>query len=73
MNDDGLRVKSGALIAHRLLDVAFAIDLKRAESLWLAREGRESRRTKLAKHPRRLALRYRNGRSSGPGPMRRAA
>jgi hypothetical protein len=48
MTDDGLRVSSGALIAHRLLDVAFAIDLKRAETLWLSREGRESRRTKLA-------------------------
>jgi hypothetical protein len=47
MIDDGLKVKSGALIAHRLLDVAFAIDLKRAESLWLSREGRESRRTTL--------------------------
>jgi hypothetical protein len=48
MSDDGLRIKSGALIAHRLLDVAFAIDLKRAESMWLSREGRESRRTNLA-------------------------
>ena len=48
MTDDSLRVSSGALIAHRLLDVAFAIDLKRAETLWLSREGRESRRTKLA-------------------------
>src|SRR5579864_40173 len=48
MKDDALKVKSGALIAHRLLDVAFAIDLKSAESLWLSREGRESRRTKLA-------------------------
>jgi hypothetical protein len=48
MTDDGLRVNSGALIAHRLLDVAYAIDLARAESLWLSRAGRESRRTRLA-------------------------
>ena len=48
MPDDGLRIKSGALIAHRLLDVAFAIDLKGAESMWLSREGRQSRRTNLA-------------------------
>jgi len=45
--EDGLRIQSGALIAHRLLDVADAIDLAHAETLWLAREGRESRRTPL--------------------------
>lgn len=43
-----MRVKLGALIAHRLLDVAFAIDLKRAEDLWASRAGRESRRMTLA-------------------------
>ena len=47
MADDPLRVQSGTLIAHRLLDVAYAIDLARAEALWLSREGRESRRTTL--------------------------
>ncbi|HEY0662805.1 MAG TPA: hypothetical protein VGD21_15960 [Lysobacter sp.] len=47
MADDGLRIESGALVAHRLLDVAYAIDLARAETLWLSREGRESRRTTL--------------------------
>ncbi|WP_460709627.1 hypothetical protein [Lysobacter terrae] len=43
-----LHVQAGALVAHRLLDVANEIDLARAESLWRAREGRASRRTRLA-------------------------
>ena len=44
-----LHVQSGALIAHRLLDVANDIDLAQAEALWLSRgEGHESRRTNLS-------------------------
>jgi hypothetical protein len=43
-----LHVRAGALVAHRLLDVANEIDLARAEALWLAHQGRESRRTRLA-------------------------
>ncbi|WP_457096005.1 hypothetical protein [Lysobacter sp. P5_B9] len=43
-----LHVQSGALVVHRLLDVANEIDLARAEALWLSHEGRESRRTRLA-------------------------
>lgn len=43
-----LHVRSGALVAHRLLDVANEIDLARAEALWLAHHGRESRRARLA-------------------------
>src|SRR5262245_14651643 len=43
-----LHVQSGALIAHRLLDVANDIDLAQAEALWLSREGHESRRTRLS-------------------------
>ena len=38
-----LHVKSGTLIAHRLLDVANEIDLARAQDLWLARAGGETR------------------------------
>ena len=44
---DALRIQSGVLIAHRLLDAADVIDLARAESLWLARDGRSGRRTQL--------------------------
>ena len=43
-----LHVESGALVAHRLLDVANEIDLARAETLWLARAGGESRRTQFS-------------------------
>lgn len=43
-----LHVQSGALIAHRLLDVANDIDLAQTETLWLSREGHEARRTHLA-------------------------
>jgi hypothetical protein len=48
MPDGELQIQSGALIAHRLLDVADAIDLAHAEALWLAHVGREGRRTRLA-------------------------
>lgn len=48
MPDAGLHIQSGALIAHRLLDVADAIDLARAETLWLTHAGGESRRTPLS-------------------------
>lgn len=48
MPPSDLRIHAGALIAHRLLDVADAIDLAQAESLWLAQGGRESRRTRLS-------------------------
>src|SRR5688572_14342791 len=47
MTDDGLRVRSGALIAHRLWDVADTIDLAQAQGLWSSYEGRESRRIQL--------------------------
>ncbi|HET6435125.1 MAG TPA: hypothetical protein VFG18_05400 [Xanthomonadaceae bacterium] len=43
-----LHIASGALIAHRLLDVADAIDLAQAEALWRAHAGGEGRRTRLA-------------------------
>ncbi|HEV8694157.1 MAG TPA: hypothetical protein VGQ93_08260 [Lysobacter sp.] len=48
MPDVGLHVQSGALIAHRLLDVADAIDLAQAEALWLAHAGGETKRTTLS-------------------------
>lgn len=43
-----LHVQSGALIVHRLLDVADAMDLARAEALWLAHAGGQTRRSRLA-------------------------
>ena len=46
--DSDLHIQSGALIAHRLLDVADTIDLARAEAAWLSRAGRVSRRTRLS-------------------------
>ncbi len=48
MPDNLLHIQAGALIAHRLLDVADAIDLAHAETLWLSHAGRESRRTRLS-------------------------
>ncbi|HSR64253.1 MAG TPA: hypothetical protein VLM17_01440 [Xanthomonadaceae bacterium] len=47
MPDGELQIQSGALIAHRLLDVADAIDLAQAETLWRAHAGGEGRRTRL--------------------------
>lgn len=43
-----LHVQSGALVAHRLLDVANEIDLPEAEALWAAHAGGQARRTTLA-------------------------
>ncbi len=42
-----MRIQAGTLIAHRLIDVADAIDLARAESAWQRRHGDTSRRTRL--------------------------
>ena len=42
-----LHVRAGALVAHRLFDVANEIDLACAETLWRSHEGRASRRTQL--------------------------
>lgn len=52
--DTGLsepRVRSGQIVAMRLIDVAFAIDLKRAETLWAARAQRQSVRSRLGTTP----------------------
>lgn len=48
MPSAALHVQSGALIVHRLLDVADAMDLARAEALWLAHTGGQIRRSRLA-------------------------
>ena len=43
-----LRVTAGEVIAYRLFDVAFAIDLVRAEAIWSARPGAGSARKRLS-------------------------
>ncbi|HEU4670070.1 MAG TPA: hypothetical protein VFR91_05160 [Dyella sp.] len=42
-------VRAGELVALRLFDIAYAIDLPTAEKAWLAREGAEGRRNRLTK------------------------
>ena len=44
---EALRVEAGHITALRLFDIAYAIDLKRAEALWAGR----SRRSRLAATP----------------------
>src|ERR1700712_5715897 len=43
-----LRVTAGEVIAYRLFDIAFAIDLVRAEAIWNARPGAGSARKRLS-------------------------
>jgi len=43
-----LRIRSGELLASRLFDIAYAVDLTRASELWSARAGRGARRSRLA-------------------------
>jgi hypothetical protein len=42
-----LRIRCGELLALRLFDIAYAIDLAHAAELWSAQPGRESRRSRL--------------------------
>ncbi len=42
------RVASGEVIAYRLFDVAYAVDLARAEAIWSARPGAGSARRRLS-------------------------
>ncbi len=46
-----LRVQSGAVIALRLFDIAYSIDLKRVEDLWSQGDGRSSSRSRLSSTP----------------------
>ena len=50
MSHSELTVASGAIVALRLFDVAYAIDLARAEAL-LARQARAARRSRLSTTP----------------------
>ncbi len=50
--DDGAPwVVSGAVIAYRLFDIAYAIDLPKAEALWAHRRGTTSTRAQLSATP----------------------
>ncbi|HET6804967.1 MAG TPA: hypothetical protein VFH59_05920 [Frateuria sp.] len=44
-------VRTGELVALRLFDIAYAIDLARAEAAWLTHAGRSSSRSRLASAP----------------------
>ena len=46
-----LQIRSGELVALRLFDIAYAIDLTDAAELWTARVKRESRRSRLVTAP----------------------
>jgi hypothetical protein len=46
-----LRVHTGAVIALRLFDIAYSIDLKRVEALWSEGRGRSSSRSRLSSTP----------------------
>lgn len=51
MSSGALRVVSGAVIAYRLLDIAYAIDLPKAEALWAERTRSASTRARLNATP----------------------
>ena len=49
--DPELTVRAGELVALRLFDIAYAIDLAGAEAAWMARAGAEARRSRLTHAP----------------------
>jgi hypothetical protein len=51
VSSPGLAVRSGELTALRLFDIAYTIDLAKAESLWASREGGKVSRTQLTSTP----------------------
>jgi len=51
MVEDELRVQSGQVVALRLFDLAYEIDLRRAETLWAQRAQGGSTRSRLAGTP----------------------
>jgi hypothetical protein len=57
MTGSDITIKSGELVALRLFDIAYAIDLGAAEAAWLARAGGASSRTRLVNtSPKALAF-----------------
>ena len=51
MNASAITVRSGELVALRLFDIAYAIDLPRAEAAWLVHVGGGSSRARLTNTP----------------------
>ncbi|MCE5233858.1 MAG: hypothetical protein ABFC67_11510 [Mizugakiibacter sp.] len=51
MSASAITIRSGELVALRLFDIAYAIDLARAEALWAAHVGGASSRTRLSSAP----------------------
>jgi hypothetical protein len=51
MNARAVTIRSGELVALRLFDIAYAIDLTRSETLWAAHVGGSISRTHLASTP----------------------
>ena len=56
MSETELVVSAGAVIALRLFDVAYAIDLARAEALWAAQARASSRLRLTATPPKAMAF-----------------
>ena len=59
MSDTGPEVVAGAVVAYRLYDVAYAIDLAKVEAVWARRVGRAAA---AAGSPPRRPRRSRSGR-----------
>jgi hypothetical protein len=51
MSADTLQVIAGSIVAYRLFDIAYAIDLAKAERLWAQRAGPGSSRSRLSATP----------------------
>lgn len=51
MTADSVTIRSGEMVATRLFDVAYAIDLAKAQALWAARPGGTGSRSRLATAP----------------------
>jgi hypothetical protein len=49
-------IRSGQIVALRLIDVAYAIDLRRAEALWAERRQRPGARAQLGAPPKAMAF-----------------
>jgi hypothetical protein len=49
-------IRSGQIVAMRLIDVAYAIDLRRADALWTQRRRRQSVRAQLSAPPKAMAF-----------------
>jgi hypothetical protein len=51
MAETPLSVRAGAIVALRLFDIAYAIDLRAAETVWTARTAKASARSQLSRAP----------------------